>query len=124
MYFYSYTKRNSQNYSLPKCRTQLYKTSIVLSLIEEWNALPQKIKDLSLIRTITSCQLNKQQSRSAASVFFFWLIDWIAFYAVAAIFQPCYGGFSFGDRILNILHTKLRHNCILHCDLHLLDALS
>ena len=26
--------------------------------------------------------------------------------------------FSYGDRNLNILHTKLRHYCILNCDLH------
>ena len=26
--------------------------------------------------------------------------------------------FSHGDRTLNILHTKLRLNCILNCDLH------
>ena len=26
--------------------------------------------------------------------------------------------FSHGDRTLNILHTKLSHNCLLNCELH------
>ena len=41
----SYTTRNSQNYSLPKCRLQLYKTSFVPTVIGEWNTLPQEIRD-------------------------------------------------------------------------------
>ena len=36
----SYQTRNSQNYSLSKCRLQLYKT-----VIGEWNTLPQEIRD-------------------------------------------------------------------------------
>ena len=42
----SYTTRNSQNYSLPKCRLQLYKTSLVPTVIGEWNILPQGIRDV------------------------------------------------------------------------------
>ena len=37
----SYSTRNSQNFSLPKCRLQLYKTSLVPNVIWEWNTLPQ-----------------------------------------------------------------------------------
>ena len=42
----SYTTRNSQNYFLPKCRLQLYKTSFVPTVIGKWNTLPKEIKDV------------------------------------------------------------------------------
>ena len=47
----SYTTRNSQNYSLPKCRLQLYKTSLVPTIIGEWNTLPQEIRYVSSFKT-------------------------------------------------------------------------
>ena len=40
-----YTTRVFQNYSLPKCRLQLYKTSFVPTVISEWNTFPEEIRD-------------------------------------------------------------------------------
>ncbi|XP_062621091.1 uncharacterized protein LOC134282700, partial [Saccostrea cucullata] len=36
----SYSTRNSQNYNIPKCRLQAYKSTFVPLVIEEWNSLP------------------------------------------------------------------------------------
>lgn len=93
----NYTMRNSQNYSLPKCRLQVYKSSLIPTVIGEWNSLPLHIREVNSLSTfinlITSDKdiLNINKS------------------------PPSY--FSFGDRFYNIIHTKLRHNCILNCDL-------
>lgn len=88
---------NSHNYSLPKCRLQVYKSSLIPTVIGEWNSLPLHIREVNSLSTfinlITSDKdiLNINKS------------------------PPSY--FSFGDRFYNIIHTKLRHNCILNCDL-------
>lgn len=93
----NYTMRNSQNYSLPKCRLRVYKSSLIPTVIGEWNSLPLHIREVNSLSTfinlITSDKdiLNINKS------------------------PPSY--FSFGDRFYNIIHTKLRHNCILNCDL-------
>ena len=49
----SYTMRNSQNYSLPKCCLQLYKTSFVPTVIGEWNTLPHEIRDAPSLITFS-----------------------------------------------------------------------
>lgn len=43
----AYYTRNSQNYSIPVCRLQIYKSSFVSSLVNEWNFLPSDARDLS-----------------------------------------------------------------------------
>lgn len=84
-------------YSFPKCRLQVYKSSLIPTVIGEWNSLPLHIREVNSLSTfinlITSDKdiLNINKS------------------------PPSY--FSFGDRFYNIIHTKLRHNCILNCDL-------
>ena len=93
----SYTTKNSQNYSLPKCRLQLYKTSFVPTVISEWNTLPQEIRDAPSLKTFSQKIISHVNE-------------------INNNHPPEY--FSHGDRTLNILHTKLRHNCILNCDLH------
>ena len=34
-----YNTRNSENYSIPKCRLQLYNCSFIPTVVNEWNAL-------------------------------------------------------------------------------------
>ena len=41
-----------------------------------------------------------------------WLIDWIVFYAVSALFQPCYGGNDEYDK--NDMNISVRDYDILH----------
>ena len=48
-----YTTKNSQKYSLPKCRLQLYKTFFVPTVIGEWNTLPQEIRDAPSFKTFS-----------------------------------------------------------------------
>ena len=40
-------------YSLPKCRLQLYKTSLVPTVIVEWNTLPQELRDVPSFKTFS-----------------------------------------------------------------------
>ena len=70
---------------------------VVLTVISEWNTLPQEIRDEPSHKTFSQkiiSQVNEINNNH----------------------PPVY--FSYGDRTHNILHTKLRHNCILNCDLH------
>ena len=89
--FSSYNTRNTLNYSVPKCKLQLYKHSFVPTVINEWNSLPENIKTSESIVTFMNKVKTKQNS------------------------PPVY--FACGIRRLNILHTRLRHNCILNKDL-------
>jgi hypothetical protein len=87
----NYVTRNSQDYSIPKCRLHIYKNSFVSTAIQKWNALP----------------LETRQSET--------LSKFIKFISNTTKSPPLY--FSIGDRRLNIIHTRIRRHCILNKDL-------
>lgn len=83
-----YELRNSENISLPLCRTTLLQSSYIPSTISAWNNLP-----LSTRQSTTLTQF-KNQLKCTTS-------------------RPPY--FDHGDRKFNILHTRLRHGfSVLH----------
>ena len=88
----SYNTRNTLNYNVPKCKLQTYKNSFVPTVINEWNSLPTDIKTSESIGSFMKKVNNTKQNS-----------------------PPVY--FACGNRRLNILHTRLRHNCILNKDL-------
>lgn len=88
----AYYTRNSQNYNIPVCRLQIYKSSFVPTVVNEWNSLPLDIRDSS------SLSLFKNKISNSLAV------------------APPY--FSYGKRRTNILHTRLRQNCALNIDLY------
>ena len=73
----------------------MYKTSLVPTVIGEWNTLPQEKTNLHLKHFHKNNISCVNEINNHPTVYF-----------------------SYGDRTLDILHTKLRHNCILNCDLH------
>ena len=46
-----YNLRNADDYTTINCRTQLYYTSIVSSVVREWNGLPGAVKQISLLHS-------------------------------------------------------------------------
>lgn len=87
-----YHTRNSENYSVPISRLELYKKSFVPDTIRKWNSLKLEVREA------TSLNIFKKNITESIPQ------------------PPTY--FSFGKRTINILHTKLRHNCILNYDLY------
>ena len=91
----SYDLRNGNNYIIPKCRLDLYKKSFVPDSISKWNSLSIESRQATSLKqfrkTVTSNNINNPK-------------------------PPTY--FSYGPRLLNIIHTKLRHTCILNYDLY------
>jgi ribosomal protein S17E len=81
-----YVTRNSSDYSLPKCRLELFNKSFIPDTVEKWNNLSTNTRDAS---SITSFKKHIQNSVDK---------------------PPRY--FSFGKRFINVIHTRLRHNCI------------
>jgi hypothetical protein len=88
----SYNTRNIINYNVPKCKLQIYKNSYVPTVINEWNSLPVEIKTSESVLSFMNRLKNKRGNS-----------------------PPPY--FSCGNRHLNIIHTRLRHNCVLNKDL-------
>jgi hypothetical protein len=89
--FSSYNTRNTLNYSVPKRKLQIYKHSFVPTVINEWKSLPENIKTSESVGSFINKVKTIQNS------------------------PPVY--FVCGNRRLNILHTRLGHNCILNKDL-------
>ena len=91
----SYNLRNGDNYNIPKCRLELYKKSFVPDSISKWNSLSTELRQATSIKQfrkgVSSNNFNNPK-------------------------PPVY--FSYGRRMLNIIHTKLRHKCILKYDLY------
>ena len=87
----NYVTRQSQNYSIPKCRLNIYKSSFVPLAIDEWNSVPMEIRQSSSINSF------KQRLHVPKKP------------------RPSY--FSYGERYWNIIHTRLRHKCALNNDL-------
>ena len=86
-----YVTRQSQNYNIPKSRLNIYKSSFVPKAIDEWNAIPLEIRQSSTLASFKNSLNTLKPTR------------------------PLY--FSHGERYWNIIHTRLRHNCVLNIDL-------
>ena len=96
-----FNTRNSENYSIPKCRLQLYKCSFIPTVVNEWNALSVDTRQSDSIRIF-----KKQLAANFA---------YNNCYTTAHKSRPEF--YSFGVRYTNIIHTKLRHKCALNSDL-------
>ena len=81
----------SQNYSIPKYRLNIYKSSFVPVAIDAWNTIPLEIRQSSSLNSFKNSFKNSKNA------------------------PPSY--FSHGERYWNIVHTRLRHNCVLNKDL-------
>ena len=88
----SYHTRNSNDYTLPRCRLEVFKKSFIPDTVKKWNGLSTEV------RGQTSIEKFKKHIRKIPSK------------------PPLY--YSYGHRYLNIIHTKLRHSCILNSDLY------
>lgn len=77
---------------MPRCRLEAFNKSFFPDTIRKWNSLNNNTKEA------TSLNIFKKSLQSNYTK------------------PPKY--FSFGKRFLNIIHTKLRHNCVLNCDLY------
>ncbi|KAK3106293.1 hypothetical protein FSP39_017122 [Pinctada imbricata] len=80
----SYNLRNSENINLPFCRTSLLQSSFIPSSINAWNDLPLSVRSSTSLSQFKA-KLKSETTRSAH--------------------------FDFGDRKLQILHSRLRHGC-------------
>ena len=49
-----YNTRNSENYCIPKCRLQLYKSSFIPTVVNEWNTLTLDTRKSDSIRIYTT----------------------------------------------------------------------
>ena len=89
-----YNVRNADDYTTINCRTQLYYTSFVPSVVREWNGLPGAVKQIS---SLHSFKVFLNQDRTVV---------------------PKY--FNHGKRKTQVLHTRLRTGCSsLNNDLYL-----
>ena len=95
-----YSTRNSQNYDIPKCRLQTYKSTFIPTVVNEWNSIPLETRNLQSMSKFKS-KISNKKSRSA---------------------PPSY--FDYGNRRLNVLQTRLRHNCVLNNDLFRCNLIS
>ena len=84
-----YRTRNNENYTLPKCRLDVFKKSFV----------PDKIH----LRNSVSLDIRRETSVNKFKTL------------LSGLYQTCISKppsyYSFGKRKLNIIHTKLRHYC-------------
>jgi hypothetical protein len=91
----NYNLRNTNNFTIPRCRLTLFQNSFFPAIIHLWNNLPQYIRD-----SPSNCILKYK----------------LKTYYNNPVKPPKY--FSFGSRLASILHTRLRQNCSsLKCDL-------
>jgi hypothetical protein len=86
-----YNTRNKHQIYIPRSRLELFKKSFVPDSKNLWNSLALDIWEAISINAFRKNILPQ------------------------ITIPPSY--FSFGKRYANIIHTKLRHNCILLCDL-------
>jgi hypothetical protein len=87
----NYITRQSQKYGIPKCRLNIYKSSFVPVAIDECNSLPLELRQ--------STSLNSFKNN----------------FQIPITPRPSF--FSHGERYWNIIHTRLRHNCVWNKDL-------
>jgi len=81
----TYETRNSQNYNIPMCNLQLYKKYFIPSVIDNWNSLDLESRMCNIL-----INFKRSISREISNV-------------------PKY--FLQGIRFLNIIQTRIRHNC-------------
>ena len=88
----SYNLRNNNDMQSIQCRTNVYQSSFLNSVVRDWNALPENIRLSTSVSLFKKTLSNKQQ-------------------------VPKH--FFHGERKLQILHTRIRNNCSsLNYDLH------
>ena len=91
-----YNLRNSNNYVLPNCRLEINKKSFFPFTTRDWNNLSPEIRNSGNINIF------KRKIKI--------LLEKVPFY------------FGWGDRKLNIIHSRLRNMCSwLNADLHLVS---
>ncbi len=81
----TYTLRNSTNYSLIQCKTTLYSNSFLPSTVQNYNKLPEEIKNITSL-TVFKSRLPGNTNK-----------------------PPCY--YIIGTRKLQIQHCRLRLDC-------------
>lgn len=95
----AYRTKSIENYCLPRCRTELFKKSFVPDTFQLCNTLSIGVRNETSIQRFKN-SLYKSKNIAKAPSFF-----------------------THGKRKLNIIHTKLRHNCILNYDLHKINII-
>ena len=91
----NYNLRNSQNINLPLSRLSVYQRSYISATIQLWNSLDLNTRQ---IPTFSTFKLKLQRLHFKNKK------------------PPCY--FAYGDRLLSVLHARLRNKCsILNADL-------
>ena len=83
----NYPVRNRNDYTVPRCRLSLYQSSLIPSVINHWNSLDNETRN---IRTYDMLKINLKRK-------------------VVLLKIPGY--FLVGDRISNILYSRLRSTC-------------
>jgi hypothetical protein len=79
--------RNRNDYTVPRCRLSLYQTSFIPSVLNLWNSLENETRNT---RTFETLKINLKRKVALATI-------------------P--GHLLAGDRISNIIYTRLCHNC-------------
>ena len=87
-----YNTRNKDQFIFPRCNLELFKKSFVPDTTKYWNSLSIEARASTSINTFRK-------------------------YLTTAVSNPP-PYFSFGKRYTNIVHTKLRYNCLLNDDLY------
>lgn len=59
-HYSTYTTRQSQNYSIPKCRLNIYKSSFVPTAIHLWNGIPLEIRNLPTLKSFKKSFLSSK----------------------------------------------------------------
>lgn len=78
---------------------ELYKSSFVPTVVDEWNALSTDVRGSDSVRIFKEKIHVSVKNENV----------------LTCRTRPNF--FTYGDRFLNIIHTKLRHNCALNNDL-------
>ena len=95
----NYNLRNRENFNIPLCRTSLFYSSFIPSTINKWNNLPLSTRNCPSLPQFKS--------------------------KLKTDYRRCSAYFDYGDRKLNVLHTRLRHGCsTLNGDLHRVNLIN
>lgn len=78
---------------------ELYKSSFVPTVVDEWNALSTDVRESDSVRIFKEKIHVSVKNENV----------------LTCRTRPNF--FIYGDRFLNIIHTRLRHNCALNNDL-------
>jgi hypothetical protein len=83
----NYPVRNRNDYTVPRCRLSLYQSSFIPSVINLWNSLDNETRNT---RTYDMLKINLKRK---------------------VVLPKIPGHFLVGDRISNILYSRLHNNC-------------